>query len=235
MTASLNVSGLVLRRAEWRDYDRMITLLTSEQGKLEAVVRGCRRPKSELINASEPFVCGQFQLYFAHERYSVTQMKLTDGFFPLRENLDRLTVGAGWLRLLEKVSPENEPAGELLNMSLEALSFLSYTDVDEKLLNLMFQLKLLRLTGFSPATEVCAVCGKKLDENDLYFDAQKGGCVCRGCSQSARKLSYGAGRILKKAPKAPFKNVEMLIPHPDWPEAAEKTAQFVRFAVGDGE
>ena len=130
MTGSINVSALVLRHAAYRDYDRMITLLTAERGKVEAVVRGCRRPKSELINAAEPFVCGQYQLYFAHERFTVTQCRVTDGFYPLRQDIDRLTQGAKWLRILEQTSVEDEPAHEKFDLALQALSYLAYTQTD---------------------------------------------------------------------------------------------------------
>ena len=52
----LTTAALVLRRADYGDYDRMVTLLTPAHGRLDAVARGCRRPKSPLTNAAEPFI-----------------------------------------------------------------------------------------------------------------------------------------------------------------------------------
>ncbi len=232
MTTSLQVSALVLKRAVYRDYDRMITLLTAEHGKIEAVVRGCRKPKSELINAAEPFVCGQYQLYYAHERYTVTQCRITDSFYPLRQDLDRLGVGAEWLKILNSVSMENEGGAALLDMALTALSFLSYSDMDIKLLDAMFYLKLCQITGFAPSADKCAVCGKSAAETKLGFDASRGGCVCKSCEPNALPLSEGARRILLKAPRAPYKSVELLKDHPDWPEAALRIKQFAARVLG---
>ena len=227
MTGSTEVSALVLRRTDYRDYDRMITLLTAENGKVEAVVRGCRRPKSELINAAEPFVCGKYRLFMAHGRYTVTQCSVTDGFYPLREDIDRLTLGAGWLKLLEETSVYDEPAGELFDLALKAISFLSYTGTDLKLLNAMFLMKLLRILGMSPLADRCFVCGKSAGENEnMRFDALRGGCACLSCAPSAPPISYGARRILLKAPRAPFKSVELLLTHPDWREAADRIEDF---------
>ena len=77
----LITDALVLRRADYADYDRMVTLLTPEHGRLDAVARGCRRPKSPLTNAAEPFISGEFQLYRRGERYAVEQCQVREGFY----------------------------------------------------------------------------------------------------------------------------------------------------------
>ncbi len=228
MPSSLSVSALVLRRSEYRDYDRMLTLLTAEYGKVEAVARGCRRPKSELINAAELFVCGQYQLYLNHDRYSVLQCRVTEGFYDLRKDMDRLTLGASWLKLLETVSVSGEPQKELFDMALSALSYLTYSNIEPKLLNAMFLMKLLYIGGFAPAADKCAVCGKSAEHVALGFDASRGGCVCPNCVPRARTLSEGARRILFKAPRTPYKAVEKLVGHPDWPEASECMEAFTK-------
>ncbi len=227
MSVSFGVNALVLRRAPWRDYDRMVTLLSAERGRLDCVVRGCRRPKSPLVPASEPFVCGRFQLYEAHERLSVTEVQVTDGFYPLREELDRLNVGANWLRLLESVSVPEEPAPELFGLALEALSFLAYSDLEAEALDAMFLLKLTNALGIRPVADRCAVCGRSAGERTLGFDARRGGCVCASCVPGARALSEGARRILLKAPKAAYKTVTLLARHPDWREARARVEELI--------
>ena len=234
MPENVSLSALVLRKAEWRDYDRMITLLTKEKGKVEAVVRGCRRPKSELINAAEPFVCGQYQLYFSHERYTVTQCRVTDGFYPLREDMQRLTVGAKWLKYLEKSAVQDVPAPELFDLALSALSYLSYSPIDAELLDCMFLMKLCFVSGFAPSADKCTLCGRSAQEEALGFDAPSGGCVCSRCVPRAQSLSEGARRILLKAPRTPYKAVEKLVGHPNWPEARERIDEFAHETVFGG-
>ena len=226
MSEALTVSALVLRRAEWRDYDRMVTLLTKERGRVEAVVRGCRRSKSELKNAAEPFVCGRYQLFYSHERFTVTQYELTDGFIPLREDFDRLSMGAQWLRLLEKVSVEESPNPGLFDAAVTALGFLAYSDVDLRLIDCMFLLKLCLYAGVAPSADRCALCGKSASSVTLRFSAEKGGCVCPSCAPKARPLSEGARRILFKAPRAPFKSAPLLEQSPFWQEAYERAREL---------
>ena len=51
--------GIVLRFANYRDHDRMLTLLSPRLGRVDLLSRGCRRPKSPLMPASEWFVSGR--------------------------------------------------------------------------------------------------------------------------------------------------------------------------------
>ena len=228
MITSTSVSALVLRRADWRDYDRMVTLLTAEHGLVDAVARGCRRPKSELMNASEPFVCGLFQLYYKDEKCTIVQCKITEGFMELRLDYDKLVMGAGWLRLLEAVSQPEQPNPELFTLAVTALTYLSKSDIEIRLLDCMFKLQLCRLAGISPNVERCVGCGKTPVQTELGFDARRGGCVCPDCAANRRPLSEGARRILLKAPKAPYKSVPLLIDRPEWREAYERINEFLK-------
>ena len=227
MVNSLNVSAVVLRKADYRDYDRMLTLLTAENGIVEAVARGCRRTKSELMNAAEPFVCGQYQLYFTHGRYTVTQCKVTDGFYPLRTDFDRLTVGAKWLKMVENACVADVPAGEIFDTLLSALSYLTYSELEINLLDAMFKMKLCYHLGIAPMCLACTVCGVGHERETLYFDAAKGGCVCKKCAPNATPLSEGARRILQKAPRTPYKSVELLATHPDRQEAHARITDYI--------
>ena len=71
--AGLITDALVLRHSDYGDYDRMVTLFSPEYGRIDAIARGCRRPKSPLVNAVEPFTSGEFQLYCRRDRYSIDQ------------------------------------------------------------------------------------------------------------------------------------------------------------------
>ena len=101
----LTTAGLVLRRADYGDYDRMVTLLTPAHGRMDAVARGCRRAKSPLTNAAEPFISGEFQLFQKGERYAIEQCQVREGFYELRTDYERLVHGAYWLRLLDAGVP----------------------------------------------------------------------------------------------------------------------------------
>ena len=78
--AGLITDALVLRHSDYGDYDRMVTLFSPEYGRIDAIARGCRRPKSPLVNAVEPFTSGEFQLYYRRDRYSIDQCQIKESF-----------------------------------------------------------------------------------------------------------------------------------------------------------
>ena len=223
---TLHTSALLLRHADYADYDRMVTLFSPEYGRIDAVARGCRRPKSPLVNAVEPFVSGEFQLYFRRERFTIEQCQIKESFYELRTDYDRLLHGVYWLKLLETAVVPEQPAPDLFLISLRALAHLNYSDLPPELLTMAFEMHLMAQLGFAPRMDECGICGRRID-GDARFDAGLGGAVCLSCPSSAPFISNGARRILMKLPRTGYDKVALLDGHPDWPEAARLYRTYV--------
>ena len=224
--AGLNTPALVLRHADYADYDRMVTLFTPEYGRIDAIARGCRRPKSPLVNAVEPFTSGEYQLYFRRDRYSIDHCQITESFYELRTDYDRLTHGVYWLKLLEAGLMPEVAAPQLFITTLRALAHLNYSDYPPELLTMVFEMHLMAQLGFAPCMNQCMQCGKPID-GDARFDAHLGGTVCLQCQSAAPRVHNGARRIMMKAARTQYDKVSMLVDHPDWPEAARLFRTYV--------
>lgn len=222
--------AIVIRRADYADYDRMITLFSPELGRLDAIARGCRRPKSPLVNAVEPFTSGEFQLYAHKERLSLEQCQISDSYFELRQDYDRLRHGAYWLRLLDAAILPDTPAPELFITTLRALAHLNYGELPPELVTFAFEAHFMRLMGLSPRMDACVVCGKPID-GDARFDPDLGGAVCLSCRSDAPKISNGARRILMKLPRTQFDKFQLLSDRPEWPEAARLMRSHVNLRM----
>lgn len=223
---ALSTPALVLRHADYGDYDRMVTLLTPEYGRMDAVARGCRRAKSPLVNAVEPFTSGVYQLYARRGRMSIDQCEIKESFYPLRADYDRLVHGAYWLRLLETTAVPDVPAGELFLIALKALAHLSYSDLPPALLTMAFEMHLMAQLGFAPRMDACVCCGRPV-AGDARFDAALGGAVCLACPSGAPRVSNGARRIMMKLPRTQFEKVALVDGHPNWQEAARLFRGYV--------
>ena len=218
--------ALVIRRADYADYDRMVTLFSPDMGRLDCIARGCRRPKSPLVNAVEPFTSGEFQLYERRERYALEQCQISENYYALRSDYDRLLHGAYWLKLLDAAILPDSPNRPLFIMTLRALAHLNWGDLSPALVTFAFEMHFMALNGFAPRMDACALCGRPID-GDARFDAWQGGAVCLNCLSGAPRISNGARRILMKAPRTQFDKFQLLNDRPEWPEAARHFRQYV--------
>ena len=217
--------AIVLRRADWRDYDRMATLLTPN-GRIDAVARGCRKPKSPLLAAAEPFTAGEYALYESKGRYTIEQFRATDTFYPLRMDYDRLVHGAYWLRLAEMQAVPDQDSSELFHLLLRALAHLAYTDLAPEMLTMACELHYMAILGIAPRMDACVRCGKTVDEA-AWFDAEGGGVSCETCKRALPDISNGARRIMMRTPMVRFDNAAKLEGHPDLEEAQKWTRLFL--------
>lgn len=227
---SFTTPAIVIRRADYSDYDRMITLFSPELGRVEAIARGCRRPKSPLVNAVEPFTSGEFQLFRHRERNSLEQCQISESYFELRSDYDKLRHGVYWLKLLDTAILPDTPAPDLFIITLRALAHLNYGELPPELVTFAFECHFMRLMGLSPRMDSCVRCGRPID-GDCRFDADLGGAVCMACPSPAPRLSNGARRILMKTPRTQFDKFQLLANRPEWPEAAHFMRSWVNLRM----
>ena len=175
-------TAIVLRYANYRDNDRMLTLLSPTRGRIEALARGCRRPRSPLLNASELFALGDYELYDRNGRATVTSAQLIETFYPLRADFDRLACGTYLLNLAEISAQPGEIAQELFMLLLHTLSRLTFSDQEWKPLLAGFLLHYAAIEGYKPRLQHCVRCEKRLEDSEqTYFDLQEGGLTCHAC------------------------------------------------------
>lgn len=175
-------TAIVLRYANFRENDRMLTLFSPTRGKMEVLCRGCRRPKSAFVSASELFALGDYELYHKGDHMTVIGVNLIEMFYPLRQDFDRLSVGTYLLNLCEMVIQPNENAQELFMLLLHTLSRLTFSAQDWQPLLTGFLLHFAACEGYQPDLQDCIHCGRVLSGNEaVFFDLRNGGLCCSAC------------------------------------------------------
>ena len=215
-------TAIVLRYANYRDYDRMLTLLSPTRGKLEVLSRGCRRPKSPLLNASELFALGDFQLYTKQERATLVSANLLETFYPLRGDFDRLSVGVYLLNLAEAAAQPGEPCQELFMLLLHTLSRLTFSDQEWKPLLAGFLLHYAAVIGFKPRLVHCVGCGRHLTEGEtgILLTWPRADCA-------ARPAMSGQGTVPLAAGQARWMRQSLLGGASTWVNTPEAYAPYV--------
>lgn len=184
--ATFRDEGVVLRTIRLGEADRIITLATPDHGKVRAVAKGIRKPKSRLAGRLEPLTHVSMMCWKGRELDVITQVEVVDHFRQVREDLDRMPAAFTMLETVDQVSVERQPMPELFAMLVGALSTLagpnsngaSGPDTTGVLLG-AFLWKVLALEGVSPVVAECAACGE--DVVLVAYDEHVGGFLCRSC------------------------------------------------------
>jgi DNA repair protein RecO (recombination protein O) len=170
--------GIVLKTIKLGEADRIVTLYNRETGKVRAVAKGIRKTKSRFGARLEPFTRVELMIYKGRSNLdTITQADILTAFDDVRRDYLKLTSASALVDIVEKITPEREPAPDvyrLLHLGLAAL-----TDGGGATVVPGFLMKLLSLSGYHPSLTMCAGCG---DEHDLgAFSPAFGGVVCRRC------------------------------------------------------
>lgn len=185
-------NAVVLRRADYRENDRMLTLFSPTLGRIDALCRGCRRQKSPLMAASEVFCAGEYVLYTAGDRMTVVSCTVQDTFYPIRNDFERLAHGMYCLELCGAAVQPDEENERLFLLLLRSLAHLAYSEkIAPHRVTAVFLMGLTSLIGFRPHVGRCAKCampiapivppGKDEDTPIAYFSPEHGGVLCTGC------------------------------------------------------
>lgn len=170
--------GVVLRTWKLGEADRILSILTHDNGRVRAVAKGVRKPASRFGARLEPTSHVTLQLYRGRgELDTVTQVESIDRFAGLRNDLDAWARASAMLEAVEQIAPERIPNEPLFVMLVRALRTLESSH--SPLVVAGFFLKVLALEGFEPAVDLCVSCGAA--EPLVAFDIADGGTRCAAC------------------------------------------------------
>lgn len=148
-----NISAIVIRKNDFRDYDRILTLYTREFGKIKALARSVKKPRAKLTSFSELFVVAEFRLFL--REYSafgkITGGSILDSNSMLRYNMEKYSEACYICEVMDAMTPPRQPNTEKFFLLKEKLRFLNQNVLNQKE---DFVKKLLHLTGFGIKTGI---------------------------------------------------------------------------------
>lgn len=200
----IKATAIVLRSRKWGDADRIVTFYSKEKGKIGGVARGARRPKSRFGAALEPFSLCRLNLFekAGDSLLRVSQVDLVRSSQKLRESLSLIDSAARMVNVVAAITPDGDPDPLLFDTLEQGLASLHESE-DPAFTALLFQIRLLGVTGFRPQTDHCAACGKAHFAGEPQFSPLAGGLVCLSCAAHQRvrciALSRGSLSFLQQA------------------------------------
>ncbi len=208
MSSTYLTNGIVLRRRDHREHDRVLTLYTEKYGKIDAVARGVKKITSKLAGHLEPMSYSSFML--ARGRtfdVLATSIKLSSFRIP-QTDLFAFALASYFFEVVDRLTRPNLPDRALFRLLVEFLETFekavepgSTATAFQRALIMEYALfHVLRVLGFAPVLEHCVVGNEPLPNEMISLSLRHGGLVCaahKGNEQPLPTLSPQSVEILR--------------------------------------
>lgn len=176
----MTTKALVLRSVDYKESDKILTLLTQQAGKMTVSARGCRKKGSAIAAGCQLLCWSEMVLYEYQGRWAVKEASVEREFRGVRSDVERLALGCYFAEVAETLAVEDVPSQPLLSLTLNSLHVLDQMDRPLPLVKSTFELRSLCLAGYEPMLDACAVCGVPIPEQ-AQFHLLEGVLHCAGC------------------------------------------------------
>jgi len=163
----LTTTAIILSRTDYGEADRILTLLTPDQGKLRLVAKGVRRVKSKLAGGIELFSVSHITFIRGRgDMGTLVSTRLQAHYAHIVQHLDRTMAGYDLIKQLNKAT-EDQPGPDYFHLLHQTFQSLDDVSVPLSIIHLWFAMQLLRLGGHEPNLHTDAA-GQRLDAGAQY-------------------------------------------------------------------
>ncbi len=205
-----HADALVIRSREFGESDRLLTLFSREMGKLQAVAKGVRKPKSRQRAGAQLFTYADYLIHRGKTLDTISQCSPRESFPNLWYDLDRSFAAAGIVELLDISTVPDQPNRELFELTLTCL-FLT-EQFNPALILSFYALRLMTLLGYRPRLGECAECGVSITGERVFFSYEAGGTLCGHCrgTYAGRWIRVGCIKFMGQLIKTDFTKINRL-------------------------
>ncbi|MDY5584617.1 MAG: DNA repair protein RecO [Arcanobacterium sp.] len=174
--------AIVLRTHDLGEADRIITLLTRDNGKVRAVAKGVRKTKSRYGSRLEPFSYVDIQLYAGKTFEVVSQVESINAYHRvIITNYDVYTAASAILETCDRIISD-EGLADLAHFVLlhGAIHAIATNAHHPELILGSYILRAMSYSGWELAIYECAICGEAGPHEALNISV--GGAVCNNCA-----------------------------------------------------
>jgi len=212
----VETEGLVLKSYSLAEADKIVVLLTQNEGLVRGVAKGAKRLKSRFGGGLEPFSVVQISYFQKEERelVSISQIELVKSYFDKAGDPEFFQKFAYLVELLVEFAPPHDPNEKLYRMAKVCLETASENPQNLDGTVVYFELWILRLGGYLPEWKRCDVCKREFDSDEktslqINFHLQ-----CQSCQKGRNdwRISAEERQIFKVAQQlSPRKFVEFVV------------------------
>ena len=227
-----STDAILLRKIEYGDHDFIISFLTESRGKISVIAKNAKKSIRRVSGALDLFSVNHIQCTFPKKNKEaliiLSQADLEKGFANIRYDVLKTAYASYWVELIHFWLEEDKIQKELYDLLLFSLESIHEGIMEKEVISLLFQIRFMSLSGFSPNIESCDYCKTPLDQiqhKKVIFSFKEGLIFCQNC---IKKQSKHGMTVSKGTLKQLFwiKNTEM---------SRADRIKFSSFAVREGQ
>lgn len=176
------LQGVIIRTQDYKETHKIITLFSDKLGKITALARGAKKPKSRMAAATQPFIYGEYLVYINKGKGlgTIQQASIVHSMRQIREDIEKNAYASYVLEITDKIAENKQPLPYIYNELFHTLKWIA--EHDEYIIPaMMYELKMYEVGGFAPILNRCAQCNST--QLPYYFSVNEGGVLCSQCSQ----------------------------------------------------
>lgn len=191
----------ILRSVDYRDADRIVTLLTRDLGRVSAIARGARRSRRRFGGKLETFMELEVELRPGRgDLATLESAAVRRPHLGVVSDLRRMRSAGACLELVRALAPEREPEPRLFDAVSEMLAAVASAAPEHAADRaLSFCAHALAIVGWAPDLETCGVTGRRCPPGrPAFFDPRRGTLVAREAGGGPLLLSGETRRALRR-------------------------------------
>jgi DNA repair protein RecO (recombination protein O) len=212
MTKPRNYSteAIIIKKTKLGEADRILTFYTPHLGKIQAVAKGVRRPRSKMSGHLELLTHSMVPLARGKNLDTVTGCQTINSFLALKSDLYLSSYALYVIDLVNKFTEDNSENYPLFKLLLKTLKQLERGGNSDLVLR-YFELYLLNYVGYRPQLQHCVLCHSSPEEAIFSFSPKAGGILCPGCNDSQSptySISPDSLRLLRLLQECDYESID---------------------------
>lgn len=174
---SIRTRGIIIKRFNLGESDRILTIITPDRGKIRAIAKGVRRPGSKLSGYLELFHYNEYMLAEGKNLDIVTSATTIDNLLGVGQSLKQVGLAYYIAETVDKLIEETQDAEPMFDLIYGTLRSLGEGGASIEALKSHFEINLLTTLGFRPELNRCVECGQEIDSSSAWFAPAMGGVL----------------------------------------------------------
>lgn len=186
---NITLNGIILRAVNYKESDKILTVLSDDLGKITVKAQGARRKGSKYMSISQPFCYSEMTLFEKDGRYSINEGFVREQFYGLCQDIEKMALASYFAAVIESEEAEDTPLNnDVMRLALNSFYALERALYPAPIIKAAFELRYMAMCGYSPDIPACASCGDM--GHGGYINTESGMLFCKGCLPHPTRNDY---------------------------------------------